>query len=786
MMKSILCRLRSVLKRHVVFIKILAYYLVGSTLLLLLFSTVLTWYLTKRATEDVMSNSQDAINQMYSATNYILNDAYDSYFQLYQTVDMNTAMFGRQSGVEEQLTVSRLFQRAHPLSSCVDSIYIINRSLDKVYTDQGAVSTLDAFYDKQALQLFNLYNENSSTIFLPRAASFTRDGTVVRHNYVTLIFARIDALSSVSGGLIVNIDQSKLQSLITADLKSKDNMYIVTNTGSIISNGEPASINTTLQGTGVWNRVTADQSQKSMVFTENYQGIPCIVTSKKADRLLFYFLSIVPFAEAQEKVAYIRNFTVSISVILMVFAFAIAMIGSRSIYSPISKLVTNLQGRKKEGGAQEPAMDEFAFLNSAYDNLCSEVESLSSDKAFFARAQMREMLIRLLRGEYSSEEKCRAQFEKYGLLPRYAEFLVAVMRFDNFAEMVKQHSAQDISLFKYAMINVATELFGEKCDVMSTENGLNYVTLILNLPATNEETEGWVHDVMEHVNRVMKQHMGFTISTGIGTAVQTLVQLSASYSNALTAADYRMVLGQSAVISFKAISTRQNLMPEYPAQTETELIQAIRARNYEKACAELDEFFARISVANMDYINMSLLQLTISLNRILKLLAVSKEVEKQFNYRSFSVRLGDCDTLEQKKVLLLDFCREIIEVRNSEVQSKKNKLIERTCEFIRANYANPMIDVENIAEYAELSSSYLRTIFKEVIGKTPNEYITDYRIEKAKELLETTDYNTKEIAVAVGYLNHRYFYSVFKSKTGQTATDYRHTMKKKEKVGTTL
>lgn len=783
-MKQMLCKLKYAVKRHTVFLRILVFYLAGSIVLLVIFSSVLTWYLTKRAMEDVMSSSQDTINQMYNTTNYILNDAYDSYFQLYQTTEMNTAMFSGKQDVEDELTISQLFQRMRTFSSCVDSIYIINRTLDKVYTDQGTVSTLKEFYDQQALRLFNLYNENSSVIFLPRTTAFPLNGKTAKHNFVTMIFARMDSSDTASGGLIVNIDQSRLHSLITADLSNKGNMYIVTNTGSIVSNSDPSQINTTLQGTKVWEHITTDGAQKDLVFTEVYRGQKSIVTCKKADRLLFYFLSIIPSSEMDAKVAYIRNFTMSILMVLMFFSFLIAMVCSRRIYSPISKLVLNLRGRRKNITAPEPAMNEFAFLNSAYTDLCHEVESLNSENHSFARAQIRETLIRLLHGEFQSEEKCKKQLKKYGLTFQNNKFLVAVLGFDNFADMIKQHSAQDISLYKYAIINVSTELFADKnCSVLSTENGQDYVTLILNPSGTSPEDFTWIRSVLQQVGTVMKRHLNFSISTGIGTPVKSLVWLSQSYNNALTAMSYRAVLGQNTVIAYPEIAARQNLMPEYPVQTEAELIQAIRSRNYRKASEKLNEFFTKISIANMDYINMSLSQLIISLNRILKQLAVGKKIENTLNYRSLSVQLRDCDCLDKKKERIEEFCKEIINVRNNEIQSKKNDLIERTCEFIQANYANPMLDVENIAEYAEISASYLRTIFKNVTGKTPNEYITGYRIKKAKELLETTDYTTKDIAAAVGYLNHRYFYSVFKAKVGQTPTDYRNDVPETMKRG---
>ena len=230
------------------------------------------------------------------------------------------------------------------------------------------------------------------------------------------------------------------------------------------------------------------------------------------------------------------------------------MVCSRKIYHPISKLVSNLRGRRKETAPpQEPDMDEFAFLNSAYRSLCGEVESLASEKSFFARAQTREILTRLLRGEYPSEEECLERLKKAGVVFPGETFLVVVVGFDNFAGMTKQHSTQDVSLCKYAVINVAAELLGERGGVLSMENGRDYVTLILNLADTGEENAAWLRASLQKTASVMRQHLGFTVTAGVGTAESALTRLSHSYANALTALSYRTVLGQDAVIFYLSL-----------------------------------------------------------------------------------------------------------------------------------------------------------------------------------------------------------------------------------------
>ena len=69
--------------------------------------------------------------------------------------------------------------------------------------------------------------------------------------------------------------------------------------------------------------------------------------------------------------------------------------------------------------------------------------------------------------------------------------------------------------------------------------------------------------------------------------------------------------------------------------------------------------------------------------------------------------------------------------------------------------------------------SQFSALFKVSTGTTFVEYLNHIRIEKAKELLRTTDLRTYEIADRVGYTDPRYFTYVFKKLTGMTSSEYR-------------
>lgn len=83
------------------------------------------------------------------------------------------------------------------------------------------------------------------------------------------------------------------------------------------------------------------------------------------------------------------------------------------------------------------------------------------------------------------------------------------------------------------------------------------------------------------------------------------------------------------------------------------------------------------------------------------------------------------------------------------------------------------ISVETVAESMGISSFYFSRLFRASYNKTFLEYLTDYRMERAKQLLCSTELSVREISVMVGYADPGYFTKVFRRQTGKTPTEYR-------------
>lgn len=756
------------------FWRILALYLAGSVLLLTIFSGVLTHYLTRQATQEAISRNNDALGQAYTAADYMLNTAYETYYKMYQSYEAAGILFGENPTTETTLTAAKLFKQINSGIDCVESVYFINRTADRVYASDGRITTLENFHDQQALRLFQFYNENSNTLFLPRKTTFADTaGQQREHCYISLIFSRRSAFMVPMGGMIVNLDETRLIDLITQELETSGDLYIVSENGSVLANSNPAKVNTSIYGSDLWKQISAETDKQEFSFHTEWEGQDCLVTVHNAPRLRFSFLRIIPMAQIESSVAYIRSFALICSAVFLVAAFFLAAMVSRHIYRPLSSLVTSLRSHAE---AAQPAetneaapMDEVTFLGKTYESLYTEMETLAQDNRQMARMRRRELLTGLLFGRCTGEAQCQKQLADMEIEPAPC-YAAAVVLIDEFGTFSREHNTQDLALFRYAIANITEELLADCGRTYCAEVDSDQLAVLLCL----EENAPDSRELFRRVCEAAQTYLHHTVTCGIGSRVTTLTELVTSYNQAMTAVGYRLVQGCGSVIDYRDIATRQTLTPEYPLDTDAAIVQALRSRSSTKAEEELDSFFEHFALANIDSINMATTQLIISLSRTIHSMAAAHEGTRQLpNYRVISTALAGCDTLNQRKALLKEYCGRVIELRNSEAQAKKENQIDRIKEFIETNYANPMLNTEDIAAYAELSPNYLRTVFKNATGKSPTDYLTEYRMERAMELLVTTNTSTKDIAAAVGYYNHRYFYSVFKAKTGMTATEYR-------------
>jgi two-component system response regulator YesN len=225
----------------------------------------------------------------------------------------------------------------------------------------------------------------------------------------------------------------------------------------------------------------------------------------------------------------------------------------------------------------------------------------------------------------------------------------------------------------------------------------------------------------------------------------------------------------------------------YPLESERELMGKVKIGDRTGAKEILNSILGTIlfkTIGDLGVLKARLLELLSILSRSAVEGGVNTDVmlEKNLTYVNKVMQINNQEDL---CAWISTALNEFIELVYSSQDARKVTQIRPAINYIDANYNKP-ITLADVARASHLSVSRLAHLFKEQMGVTIIEYLTNVRIERAKQLLLATDQNCTEVCFEVGYNNQSYFTRTFKGLVGMTPRQFRVRNQRKEKISAPL
>lgn len=259
---------------------------------------------------------------------------------------------------------------------------------------------------------------------------------------------------------------------------------------------------------------------------------------------------------------------------------------------------------------------------------------------------------------------------------------------------------------------------------------------------------------------------------GLGEPVKDILLLNQSYESALHALSYCFSKNED-VFFINDITDNENssiLIEEYKKR---ELIEFVKSNNITGINNFLDQVFkSNQDVKSIYSINIELLE------SILK-------IAIQFNLNIFDFKfLGEkqntifkeVSELKSSKGAFIFFSNAFISISNQikDLTEKSNvKFIEEAKLLINKHYKNPLFSLEDLCDLVSVSSSYFSSTFKKEVGKSFVQYLTEKRLDEAKNLLSLSNLKNYEISKEVGFSEPNYFSYCFKKHVGVSPSVFR-------------
>lgn len=600
------------------------------------------------------------------------------------------------------------------------------------------------------------------------------------YNSLKLIHTIPGDSSTPFGILIATLDDKKLKGFLkTLTFEEGGTSFLLDRDKGIMASTSEAEDMKRLDSL-LWKTVT-DRADSSGSFIYQKEGQSYSVSYGKFGRINseWMYISAAPMTSITSPVVFISKTILYVSLAVLLLATALSVLVSRKLYSPIGRLMGILRG---EGGSRtRDRQDEFQFLEEQWRSLTAESLTLRT-RMKAQRPIIREgFLLQLVQGYLSafSERELVERMSLLGWNLDQQSYLMIHIQLTGFAEFSGHYTSRDEELFTFAAGNIIEELARssfEQADVLNFHD--LSIGLLLFLPDGMEyrsRVEQLCGEAAEAVNRLVRVRLSMTI----GRPAASLRSIPHLFQEVKEASIYRDFSDRNQIIHLDQLdrSVQDNGM-NYSFVHERELLQHLRLARQEEAEGALKAFLMELSAGGQKetLVQQGLLQLLgRMLNTMLQCGVNPHSLFKGVNMFDRLSQIREPDEMLQWMTtqVMAPFTRELSEQMNDHLREAVDKAVQ----FMREHYTSADMSLDMCAEYAGTSHYALSKAFKQYAGKNFIDYLTELRMEKAKDLIAGTALKMCDIAEMVGYQNG-YFNRIFKKMEGITPKQYRDISRK--------
>lgn len=305
------------------------------------------------------------------------------------------------------------------------------------------------------------------------------------------------------------------------------------------------------------------------------------------------------------------------------------------------------------------------------------------------------------------------------------------------------------------------------------------------LMADNEEQMSErVKELSKDLEEIMKNYSTIAYFGGIGQPVARLRELEESFREAERALAARFTMELNRIISVEDIRMAQNVDTlddiEITSFGEIEKTRTMLEKFLNSGAEdEIDEFVdVYINELPEENLKSVLMRQYIIMDAYIVMMSFCEKIEgiegeMQAQSEELKNSMKTIQTLEEIKNYIRMLLKKIIGVRDTISGRRYSDIIEIAKDQIRKTYMSDEISLNTIAAEVGTSPSYFSSIFSKEMGKTFVEYLTEIRMDRAKELLMCSSMKTSEIGYEVGYKDPHYFSYIFKKTQNCTPKEFR-------------
>lgn len=335
---------------------------------------------------------------------------------------------------------------------------------------------------------------------------------------------------------------------------------------------------------------------------------------------------------------------------------------------------------------------------------------------------------------------------------------------------------EDKQLWKFAVSNITDEILSEGFVFDRCYDNDDRICIIIG--ANDDEDRNTFLSGLEYklewLRSIVAKYMDFSVTIGVGEIRDDLFDIAESYKESIVALKNKVTLGKNKVILYSSVAEPGIKVNLFTVEQRSQLLMSMRIANEKEVDMCITQIFERMRCENIHYEMLFVACIELISVCFEFIIEVGASLEDIFPDK----QLGIIEKLQLKKSIndmeewIKEIYRHTLETIKKNKSSKASKTIEEVKNYIGENYQNYELNIDEIARNLFINYAHLCFIFKRDTGVTINEYLTEFRIRKAKDLFDSGNTLIHDVASKVGYADANYFGKCFKKFYGIPPSKY--------------
>lgn len=571
---------------------------------------------------------------------------------------------------------------------------------------------------------------------------------------------------------IANIPTCTLNDFLQYDQEAFDETMILDDRNQILLHPNEELIGRPIEDAGLAdaNLLSRDTSPFTAVIDGNDYSISVHDSGFNG----WKYVSAVSVDSIMQESRKIGIYTFYVCALMLALSMLLVLIGSRRMYSPIQKLLRQMKEDLPDTPGQKP-VNEFQMIGEQVQRLFQSNSKLENEVSRHLNQVQAFSLIRAYQGQLKPAELTERLLPyEYGhLLQSWKSMAVITLQIDTLDPSRFERKDSDLLLF--AVQNVIEELVDSKSRLAPVTIDQTLVTLIGSTDANAQPFMEYVYELTESLQRNIHQYLHLQVSVGISLPFHSPEYLPLAYREGLEALKHRIKLGQGIIVQYEKLNSGKHyLLLNYPNQTESDLLDAIKLSDADKSREQLKQLLQAIfsiELSPQDY--------QIPLARLLNNLIITVQESgigmsriHETNESLYEELFELHSAQEIEEWFWNKLAMPLIRIFRDRQNEQYHNISEKIIDLIQRKYDTDLT-LEECAAMLHYNANYLSSVFRKETNSSFSEYLTTYRFMMAKRWLAETDMSIKDIASRLQYNNPQNFIRSFRKLEGMTPGQYR-------------